>query len=148
MENWQEIQVYDFGSLDLQRIKGWRIEMDEPGSFLLDQLAFVGDGSLFGAAFYPGTATFQEALAEGSWKDAFQNSEISRNSTVSVLQNGQFEVDYTLQQVETWGGFLGYGHFAPGVAYYNVSQATNLICFLQCRSDLFKPRKNPSPCCP
>jgi len=36
-------------------------------------------------------------------------------------------LNFTIEQVQTRGGFISYEHLAPGPAYYNLSQATEIV---------------------
>jgi hypothetical protein len=124
------------GVLDLDHIRGWRIEMNidsqgvigntSQGAFLVDQLACVGGGELFGAAFRSKNATFDDAIATGTWAENYYDSPLSMNRTERALDDGNLIVNYTIEQVETWGGYVDYEHLAPGPAYYNLSQASDL----------------------
>lgn len=123
------------GVLDLDRIKGWRIELSidsqggigssSSGALVVDQLSCVGGEELFGAAFHL-SDSFQEAVKDGTWIEEYYESELSRNLSEAVVSNGTMTLKYTIEQVETWGGLVGYTHMAPGVAYYNISQASKL----------------------
>jgi len=133
-------------NLDAKRLRGWRIELSMDGQgdigdvsegvLLLDQLTCVGGGDLLGAAFHPkeiGLASsdqeglLEQSLVEGMWFERYYESDQSKNFSQALLtSDGTFRVNYTIEQVETWGGFLDYQHLAPGNAYYNLSQSTHL----------------------
>jgi hypothetical protein len=125
--DWEEIKMSDFGGLDLRRLRGWQIELVDSGTILLDQLACVGGGAMIGSSFFIGSDTFQDAIAENTWLESYYQSITSQNNSFLTLEGGQLNVEYALEQVETWGGFMDFAHLAPGAAYYNLSQATDLL---------------------
>ena len=131
--------------LDIHRIRGWRFELSSTkiaqelnssstlnntissGVILLDQLACIGGGEMFGSSFYNGNdLEWKEAVADGMWIEEYYQSELSYNDSQVVLKDGIFSVDYTVQMVETWGGFMGFTYLAPGPAYYNLTGASDL----------------------
>ena len=138
------------GQLDLHRLRGWRVELsvtaqDESeeanneivvfpvsssgsanGTILLDQLAFVGGGDLFGSSFFLGTGTWHDAVRNEAWFPDFFQSELSQNESKIVLEDGILSVDYTVEQVEAWGGYIALGMAAPNQAYYNLTNANFL----------------------
>ena len=125
------------GKLDVHRIRGWRFEFapllterqdsTSTGTILLDQLACIGGGEMFGSSFYNGNdLEWKEAVADGMWIEEYYQSELSYNDSQVVLKDGIFSVDYTVQMVETWGGFMGFTYLAPGPAYYNLTGASDL----------------------
>jgi hypothetical protein len=82
---------------------------------------------MLGSAFHTGIASFQEAVEESIWMESYYQSEMSKNFSNPMLQDGRLNLDYMVAQVETWAGFTDYAHLAPGAAYYNLSQATSLV---------------------
>lgn len=117
------------GWLDLNRLRGWSIAVtgaSTTGALEVDQLACIGGEALIGSSFHIGLASFEEALEKDVWSAQFYQSELSENETSIGLEEGAFRVDYTVQQVESWGGFIGLGSQAPGPAYYNLSRANYL----------------------
>jgi hypothetical protein len=125
--DWKEIKMSDFGGLDLGRLRGWQIELVDSGTIFLDQLACVGGGAMIGSSFFIGSDTFQDAIAEQTWMESYYQSITSQNNSFLTLEGGQLSVEYAVEQVETWGGFMDFAHLAPGAAYYNLSQATDLL---------------------
>jgi hypothetical protein len=127
--------------LDIHRLRGWRIEfapMSEENSggilnstssgvILIDQLACIGGGEMLGSSLYIGSDVgWEESVVDGMWIQEYYQSELSRNQSNVTLQDGVLSVNYTVQMVETWGGFVGFTHLAPGPAYYNMTGASDL----------------------
>ena len=160
---WTEVRVsldpndqgLDSVLLDLGSIRGWKVVISRStggtsgagvlsGSFLLDQLACHGDGSLLGDAsmYLPESMSFNDAVSQGYWEDVYFQSEASRNDTSVVLEDGVFSVNYTIEMVETWGGFVQFKRFAPGNAYFNLSGATDLIMEYQINVPSSKPGRS------
>lgn len=128
--DWQELVVFwNDTDLPIHRIRGWRIELFSDlapnATVFLDQLAYHGDGNLFGAPFYV-SEFLTDALHESSWLEAYYELDLSQNEMTATLQDGVLLVNYTVQQVEAWGGFLDFAHLAPGNSYFNLSQANHL----------------------
>ena len=133
-------------NLDAERLRGWRIELSidsqsdigslSEGVLLIDQLACVGGGDLLGAAFHPKeiglvssdqNGLLEQSLMEGMWFERYYQSDQSKNLSQALLtSDGALIMNYTIEQAETWGGFLDYQHIAPGNAYYNLSQSTGI----------------------
>ena len=100
-------------NLDLSRLRGWWLEMtvieeststgngDESDKITVffDQLQCVGGGSLVGAAFYPSHG-LPQAIEDGTWNPQYFQSPLSQSETNVVLQNGRFDINYTVQQTE------------------------------------------------
>ena len=112
--------------LDFDALKGWRLEVYVPPrnlhrTLLISQIALEGGGDMLGASFY--SNSWEKALEDDTITELFFNSEISKNESSQVIFDGQFYVDYTVQQTETWGGFVQYDFAVPGRAYYNLSKA-------------------------
>lgn len=116
--------------LNLHKLRGWRIELSleekengtQPvtGTLLLDQLGCLGDGDLLGAAFTL-SGTFQDAIATGDWFERYYESPLSESLSEARLLDSELLLNYTIEQRESWGGFIDYGHISPGRAYYNIS---------------------------
>jgi len=133
-------------NLDAERLRGWRIELSidsqseigslSEGALLIDQLACVGGGDLLGAAFRPKeielvssdqNSFLEQSLMEGAWFERYYQSDQSKNLSQALLtSDGMLYMNYTIEQAESWGGFLDYQHIAPGNAYYNLSQSTDI----------------------
>lgn len=112
--------------LNLAMIKGWRLQLTSAtvglaGRFLLDQIVLDGPGEMLGAAFYANS--WNTALVHDVVQPIYYNSNISKSRTVQEVGNGDFSIDYTAQQTETWGGFIQYDFTLPSRAYYNLSKA-------------------------
>jgi hypothetical protein len=139
-EDWTEVSVFldpnTNTRINLGRIRGWKVTISPTndtssllsGSFLIDHLACYGDGSLLGDAsmYLPESTEFSQAVSENIWEEVYFQSEESQNNTDVILENGVFSVNYTIEMVETWGGFVQFTRFAPGHAYFNLSKATDL----------------------
>ena len=120
------------GILDLDHIKGWQIElaMDaetsvdrvSKGVLIIDQISCVGGEDLFGLALLT-AGLFRDAVTDGIWGEEYFESTLSRNATEVLLGNSSMIMNYTVEQTEIWGGFVGFDHISPGNAYYNLSQA-------------------------
>jgi len=120
--------------LDLDHLRGWKIELSidsqagmgnsSDGILLVDQLACVGGGELVGAPFH---GDFKNMTEDGVWKETYYMSQLSQNRSQAFLQNGMLYLNFTIEQVQTRGGFISYEHLAPGPAYYNLSQATEIV---------------------
>jgi hypothetical protein len=109
-DDWQQLRVSiseleheGLGpNLDLRRLRGWIIQVQNAtGSVLLDQLSCVGGGSMLGSAFHTGIASFQEAVEESTWMESYYQSEMSKNFSNPLLQDGRLNLDYMVEQVET-----------------------------------------------
>lgn len=119
--------------VDLKRIRAWAVRVASnttTGTVLVDQLACHGSGSLLGSAFYilpqPNATSFDQAKQESMWLEEFFESQIARNDSINTLEEGILQMDYTVQQVQAWGGFNDVAHLAAGNGYYNLSQATGI----------------------
>jgi len=90
---------------------------------------------LLGAAFYPmrlpvydendenSINLLEQSLIEGLWYEKDNQSDLSRNLTETNLTlDGMFSMNYSMNR----GSFLYYEHIAPGNAYYNLSQSSNI----------------------
>jgi len=123
---WVQVSGSGNGILDLRKLKGWRLEFlsatgNVTGTIIVDQLALDGDGSMIGTAFL--ASSWEEAIEDEIFAPIYYTSEISENATEEVIYDGHFYVNYTVEQTETWGGFIQYDFVAPGRAYFNVSKA-------------------------
>jgi hypothetical protein len=132
-ETWREIKVKtsSFPGLDLRRLRGWKVETTgvttaAPMQILLDQLACLGGGAMLGASLNIAT-DFEDAVAEGTWRESFYQSETARIGLLVVSEGGKMNIDYTIERVEDWGGYSDWHALAPGNAYYNLSQATEVV---------------------
>ena len=131
------------GQLDLNRLRGWHVELilaDAAGTsgnstankgattvtVLFDQLACVGGGDLLGSSLRPlGNVTWEDLVGEELWIEEYYQSNYSRDNSHITLEDGRMTADYTVQTVETWGGFVGLTTLAPGEAYWNLTGATD-----------------------
>ena len=152
-EQWREVKVpinSESLPMDLRRLRGWKIEVAQAdvgtgtdnkptkdSVILFDQLSCIGGGDMFGSVFTTGEwVDFDRKQLEQSsavnpidqyWYYSFYQSEVSAtNTNISLSRSGQLSIDYTVQKVEEWGGFVEVGHICPGNAYYNVSTATDI----------------------
>jgi len=51
------------------------------------------------------------------WFERYYQSDQSKNLSQALLtSDGALIMNYTIEQVESWGGFLEYQHIAPGNA--------------------------------
>ena len=128
---WHEVQTMIEsidGGLQMARIRGFSmILLEGSGTLYIDQFACIGGGSMLSSAFHiDPTLTLDDAISESTWMDFYYNSNKSRDETVASLQGGKLSLDYTIVQKESWGGFLDFSHLAPGNAYYNLTQATDV----------------------
>jgi hypothetical protein len=124
------IGVDQLEGIDLRRIRGWKIQLvNATGPVFLDHLACEGGGSLLGAAFHTTTnsSSIEQVVEDGTWMETFYESEIATNMSRNYLEGGILQMDYVVEQVQTWGGFNDVAHLAPGNAYYNLSQASGLV---------------------
>ena len=127
--------------LDLYSLKGWYYELspatttntDVSGetssevSILFDQLACVGGEDLLAASLHIGVdETFDTAVAHDIWYPEYYQSELSEQRTLTTLRDGTLTSNYTIEQAETWGGFVSYGHISTDQSYYNLSSATSV----------------------
>jgi hypothetical protein len=99
------------------------------GTIWFDQLECMGDGDMFGSAFYVGSGrkrTYRNTIKEGTWMETYYQSNVSMDNTTTSLLDGIMAVNYTNEQAETWGGFVDHAHLAPGNLYYNLSVVTHL----------------------
>ena len=154
--SWKQILIpIDNDSLDplikLQRVRGWKIRLttnsDHQITLVVDHFSFIGGGDLFGSAFYilDGSMDFCERYPPGEaknladfyanyngvsnrlWQHTYYESDISTNETSAILSNqGVLDVNYTIEQVEAWGGFVEFGFMAPGNAHYDLEDATHI----------------------
>ena len=133
------------GMLDLYSLKGWYYELSPSSttstadtaavssesssivSILIDQLACVGGEDLLAASLHIGVEeTFDTAVAHDIWYPEYYQSELSEKQTITTLRDGILTSNYTIEQAETWGGFVSYGHISTDQSYYNLSQATSV----------------------
>lgn len=124
--DWIRVSGSGNNVLDLRKLKGWRLEFfsvksNLTGTIIVDQLALDGDGSMIGTAFF--AASSEEAVEDEIVAAIYYSSEISENATQEIIYDGHFYVNYTVEQTETWGGFIQYDFAAPGRAYFNLSRA-------------------------
>ena len=128
--------------LDLQSVKGWYYEIspvakdgDTAGApdtestttVLIDQLACVGGGDLFGSSFQIGLdETFDDAVSHDLWEPEYYQSDLSETETTTTLQGGVLSSNFTIEQSQTWGGFVSYQHLALDESYFNLSQASSV----------------------
>jgi hypothetical protein len=134
--------------LDLGAVKGWRLEFNidgsgEKGTFtsgavLFDFLEATGQGVL-NSAFDLGQQSYEDAERNGIFYNRSYHSLMSKDRTTWSLMNvppapssglnGSFPAlhgNITVEQTESWGGFVDVGHILPGVAYYNMSAADQI----------------------
>lgn len=120
------------GKLDLNRLQGWKVELTvavedarlaTSGAILFDQLAFLGGGDLLGSSFFTGADTWEDTVRNQVWKMECYQSELSQNETDIALDDGIMSVDYIVEQVEAWGGYMGLELFLPNHAYFNLTNA-------------------------
>ncbi|CAB9530525.1 expressed unknown protein [Seminavis robusta] len=144
--DWQQLQVtFDQfqplhargnGVFDLHRLRGWKIEISQANStttstkrstLLVDHLACVGGPAMMGAGLtsFP---SWEQAIDSGAWDEIWYQSPMAENQSHVALDytNGALSLDYTVEMVESWGGFLSLDNMAVGPAYYNLSQANTL----------------------
>jgi hypothetical protein len=124
------LESFCFLGIDLRRIQGWKIQLaNATGTVFLDHLAYEGGGSLLDAAFHTTTnsSSFEQVVEDGTWMETFYESDIATNMSSIYLKGGILQMDYVVEQVQTWDGFNDVAHLAPGNAYYNLSQASGLI---------------------
>lgn len=163
LDEWVEIQMEPSSfvttttntapsALDWRRIRGWSLGLQarkttvnattspiHSGTFFVDQLACVGNGTLWGASFFTSGGRNQ-SVAEGSLKETFYNSDISANETqVAFTNQGELQVDYVVQQVETWGGFVQFDFVFPG--YYNLTGASDVAIDVRVTQPSSRPRR-------
>lgn len=143
-EDWQELRIsltdeeVNLSSLQLHRIRGWRFQLligddddasnsASSSSILIDNLSCQGGGQMFGNSFYMDDATTWQDVTDANifWTQYFQ-SDFSENASQISLNNSKLTANYTVQQVESWGGFVSIYHLTPGQAFYNLSQATDI----------------------
>jgi hypothetical protein len=138
---WIQIRVptSHFPQLNLKRIRGWKLEMMHPnpldktcsGTVWFDQLECQGSGEMFGSAFHVVDTnigySMNDAAQDGTWNRKFFKSNISEaNSSMVLNDSGSLSFNYTVEQVETWGGYLAISYVAPGTSYYNLSSMSFL----------------------
>eukprot|EP00977_Amphora_coffeiformis_P008605 scaffold1953_cov176-Amphora_coffeaeformis.AAC.23 len=124
--DWVRVSGSGNDILDLRKLKGWRLEFSSTtnnvtGTIIVDQLALDGDGSMIGTAFL--AASWEEVVEDEILAPIYYSSELSENATEEIIYDGHFYVNYTVEQTETWGGFIQYDFVAPGRAYFNLSKA-------------------------
>ncbi|CAB9500762.1 activated protein kinase catalytic subunit alpha-1 [Seminavis robusta] len=116
--------------LDLKRLRGWTVELRgstmASGVIFLDQLACVGGENMLGSEFSPPGESWNGAVNEGSWTEDFYNSDLSESVSKIALDDGILGLDYTIEQVESWGGYIAFMMNAPEPSYYNLSSANFL----------------------
>lgn len=123
-------------ALDLQHIRGWRIEMNidsqgdvgssSDGCISFDQLACLGGGELFGAALQNPGNGFSDAVAAGKWAEVYNHSAPSKISTTSEFVNKSLVIQYSSNRSVTMKESRSYIHVAPDPAYYNLSQVETI----------------------
>jgi len=128
--------------LNWNRLRGWKVDLivansnnntsekgkDNTIAILFDQLACVGSGDMLGASFHQGSdITWSDGVQDGLWIEEYYQSNISYDESNVILDptDGKLQVNYTVQMVETWGGFVGLTFLAPGPAYYNLTGASD-----------------------
>ena len=104
-DEWREVRLDDLTGIDLRHIRGWQFDVFGSGTVWFDQLACVGDGALFGSSFYNGGATLENLVKAGTWSNNYFQSEVSRNESLATFASGQLSIDYSVEQVESWGEF-------------------------------------------
>ncbi|KAL7570913.1 hypothetical protein ACA910_002546 [Epithemia clementina (nom. ined.)] len=126
-DEWQLASSSGNDILDLDMLKGWRIDLFLPETsnhteaLFISQLALEGGGELLGAAFH--AESWENALEHDVVLATYHTSNISKASSSQRINDGQFYVDYLVEQTETWGGFVQYDFSFPGRAYCNLSKA-------------------------
>ena len=154
-EEWTEIQVplYNLNDaymeddmfLDTRRIRGFRIDVitnkeatsaasitkrrsaTTSMAIQFDQLACHGGGDLLGASLHLGPRfDYEDAIAQDNWREDYYQSVTSQNLTHVRLQQGVMDIDYTIEQVETWGGYVNFDSLFPGESYFNLTGATDI----------------------
>ena len=125
--------------LDPDAIRGWRMEISidsqgdmestSSGVIDIDRLSCVGppgDESAFISSSFHSPATkanLTEAIRSGIWSERHYQSAVSRDRTFAKIMpaSGTLILNYTVEQSESWGGFIDYSHITPG--FYDLSGA-------------------------
>lgn len=125
-EEWNLVaEGSDNDALVLNRIRGWKLDVlcdseneeSNPstessfakGVLWMDHLSFEGGPDLLGAFFY--ADSYEQASRDQTIAKIVHNSTLSESNTHELLnfeQDGNFVIDYWVEQRELWGGYARY----------------------------------------